>query len=286
MKAIQQRLHEYDLSAVLIEAGATQLNLVAIAQQREKIPIGPGKYHVRQPGEILDPSREPLEVLNRIKREIGVRNFITQYLGDPIPPEGNIVRLEWFPRYDEPPPRERCLKIIQSWDTAASIAPNSAYTVCTTWGYFEQRWYLLHVLRDRYEYFDLKRAVIRMHRLWKPDQVLVEDASTGNSLVTEFRAEGPFRALPWDVSGSKEDRLIGQTGQLEAGKVVLPHEAPWLDIFCREITAAPNCRYWDQVDSMTQFLDYALSRKGYIDSEYDPETGRKLYITRPSSPRR
>ena len=206
-----------------------------------------------------------------MRREMGARNFSTQYLQDPTPPEGNIVRLEWFPRYDEPPPRERCLKIIQSWDTAASIAPNSAYSVCTTWGYFEGRWYLLDVLRDRYEYFDLKRVVIRMHRLWKPDQVLVEDASTGSSLAAEFRAEGAFRVLPCTVSGSKEDRLIGQTGQLEAGKVVLPHEAPWLDVFCREITAAPNCRYWDQVDSMTQFLDFALSRKGYIDAEYDPK---------------
>lgn len=284
--SIQQRLHEYDLSAVLIEAGAKHLNLPAIAQHREDIPIGPDAYHLQQPGDILDPAREDLETLNRMRREMGARNFSTQYLQDPIPPEGNIVRLEWFPRYDEAPPRERFFKLFQSWDTASSIEPNSAYSVCTTWGLFEGRWYLLHVLRDRLEYPDLKRAVIRMWRLWKPDQVLVENASTGCSLAAEFRAEGPFRVIPWDVSGSKEDRLIGQTGQLEAGKVVLPHEAPWLNDFCREITAAPNCRYWDQVDSMTQFLDYALSRKGYIDTEYDPESGRRLRINRPSSPRR
>ena len=284
--SIQQRLHEYDLSAVLIETDATHLNLPAIAQQREKIPIGPDTYHIRQPGDILDPARENLETLNRVRLEMGARNFSTQYLQDPIPPEGNIVRLEWFPRYDEPPSRERCLKVIQSWDTAVSIEPGSAYSVCTTWGYFERRWYLLDVLRQRVEYPDLKRSVIRMQGRWKPEVVLVEYASTGRSLSDELRAEGPFRVLAWDVYGSKEDRLIGQTGQLEAGKVVLPYEAPWLDDYCREITAAPNCRYWDQIDSMTQFLDYALSRKGYIDTEYDPESGRKLRINRKSSPRR
>jgi phage terminase large subunit-like protein len=69
---------------------------------------------------------------------------------------------------------------------------------------------------------------------------------------------------------------------MEAGKIVLPEEAPWLEEYLHELKTAPNCRFWDQVDSTTQFLEFALSRKGWIDTETDPKTGRPLRINRKS----
>lgn len=175
---------------------------------------------------------------------------------------------------------------VQSWDTASSTEPGSAWSVCTTWGYFDGRWHLLEVLRQRMDYWDLKRAVIRLWKKWKADRVIIEDASTGPPLWAELRADGPFKPLMWRPGASKEDRLIAQTGQMEAGRVVIPHEAPWLDIWCKELLAAPNCRFWDQVDSTTQFLEFALSRKGWVEAEHDPVTGRKLRVTRRDQVRR
>lgn len=276
--SIQQRLHEYDLSAVMLEAGATHLNLPAVAPNRQMIAIGPNRFHERQPGDLLDPAREDSQVLEERRREMGARNYATQYLQDPTPPDGNIVRMEWFGRYDDPPEREELVKVVQSWDTAMSAEPTAAFSVCTTWGFGREtnKWYLLDVLRKRLEYPDLKRAVVRLWRQWRPDRVLIEDATMGRALWAELRVEGPFRPLMWSVKDGKEERLIAQTGQLEAGKVVLPLEAPWLHDFCHELLAAPNGRYWDQVDSMTQFLDYALSRKGWVEAEIDPRTGRRI----------
>jgi phage terminase large subunit-like protein len=62
----------------------------------------------------------------------------------------------------------------------------------------------------------------------------------------------------WPVREDKETRLIGQTGQLEAGRCLLPTEAPWLAAFCSELKAFPSGRYDDQVDSMTQFLEFEM----------------------------
>jgi predicted phage terminase large subunit-like protein len=141
-------------------------------------------------------------------------------------------------------------------------------------------WYLLDVRRVRLEYHDLKRLVIDMWRRWTPDKVLIEKASSGEALWADLRADAPFRPLMWSVAKSKEERLIAQTGQMEAGKVLLPNEAPWLEDYCHELKSAPNGKYWDQVDSTTQFLEFALSRKGWIDAEIDPLTGRKMRIQR------
>jgi predicted phage terminase large subunit-like protein len=280
--SIQQRLHEDDLTSYILAAGATHLNLPAIAPSRARIPIGIGQFHVREPGDLLAPEREDRETLDRLRRELGPRVFAPQYLQDPTPAEGNTVRLDWFPRFDVAPERHEFKKVVQSWDTAWSAEPGSAYSVCTTLGYFDSLWYLLDVVRVRLEYYDLKRLVIQMWRRWHPDKVLIENASSGPALWADLRAEGPFRPLMWDVAKSKEERLIAQTGQMEAGKIVLPNEASWLEDYCHELKSAPNCRYWDQVDSTTQFLEFALSRIGWVNAEVDPVTGRKLRIQRKS----
>lgn len=44
---------------------------------------------------------------------------------------------------------------------------------------------------------------------------------------------------------------------LENGLVMLPQTAPWLADYVKELTGFPGTKYDDQVDSTTQFLDYA-----------------------------
>ena len=56
--------------------------------------------------------------------------------------------------------------------------------------------------------------------------------------------------------GTKADRLVAQTAKIEAGHVLLPKEAPWLSDFLNEVLAFPNGRHDDQVDSMSQFLNW------------------------------
>jgi predicted phage terminase large subunit-like protein len=116
--------------------------------------------------------------------------------------------------------------------------------------------------------------------------VLIEDAASGKALWPEFRTKGPFKPVMWDTpSTSKLERLIAQTGWMEARKVILPENAPWLEDYLHELKSAPNCRYWDQVDSTTQFLEFAMSRQGWIDQDYDAVTGRPLRPIRPMHPR-
>jgi predicted phage terminase large subunit-like protein len=55
-----------------------------------------------------------------------------------------------------------------------------------------------------------------------------------------------------------------QTARIEAGSVFVPRQAPWLDKFRAELLAFPMGRYDDQVDALSQGLDYAFNRpRGY-----------------------
>jgi hypothetical protein len=52
-----------------------------------------------------------------------------------------------------------------------------------------------------------------------------------------------------------------QTSKLEAGSLLLPKKASWLDDFMTEYLAFPKGRYDDQIDALSQFLEWRASRE-------------------------
>ena len=250
------------------------LNLCAIAEEDEIIEIGLGRIHTRRKGEPLFPEREPLATLEGIRRDIGAPTFSAQYQQNPVPPEGNRIRWEWFETCDERPPREYFQMVVQSWDTAFTAEPTSHFSVCTTWGYREGKWYLLDLFRHRLDYGPLKRKIIELRDRWRADQVIVEYAATGIPLLREFRNEGLGLLQAYKPTVDKETRVAAQTAKLETGHYLVPQAAEWIPAFKQELLAFPNGRHDDQVDSMTQFLDWIGSRHGKSIREWHLNGGR------------
>lgn len=269
--SIQQRLHGDDLPAYMLEKGYEHLNLPAVAQKDETIPLGAGRVHTRKAGDLLNPSRENRETLEQLRRDLGPVVFSAQYLQDPAVPEGNLIRLEWFGTYDVALRRSQYIKVIQSWDTGFSSAPTSDYSACTTWGFDPNRkkWYLLDVLRQRLDYPDLRRAVLSLKERWEADVVLIEKAGSGISLGQDFRKTGRFLPIMMTPTTDKVDRFNGCLGEIEGGHFLLPREAPWLDDFTRELKEFPLGRHDDQADSLSQFVGYQMRKWRYVMTEYD-----------------
>ena len=282
--AIQQRLHEDDPVGYLLATGAyTHLNLPAIAETDEEIPLGGGRVHRRRKGEALFPQREPLETLERQRREMGSAAFNAQYQQNPIAPDGAILRWEWFGVYDDRPPRNWFQHVVQSWDLGMSDDPGSDPSVCTTWGFREKKWYLLDLLRDRLDYPELKRTVIRLHDEWVADRVVIEKAGSGIPLLQEIHREQSWRGWPFLPTLDKEVRFRAACARIEAGEVLLPRDAPWLEDFRHELMGFPNARHDDQVDSVSQFLNW-LGGVGLRRMQArDPATGQRR---RPSGRKR
>jgi predicted phage terminase large subunit-like protein len=59
-----------------------------------------------------------------------------------------------------------------------------------------------------------------------------------------------------EPKGDKVVRLMTVSALIESGRVFLPNMAPWLPEFEVEVAGFPNAVHDDQVDSMTQALDY------------------------------
>ncbi|MGE0774202.1 MAG: terminase family protein [Sphingomonadaceae bacterium] len=230
--SIQQRLGEDDLSGLLLDLGAEHFCLPVMAEKVERIPIGPGRVYVRPIGELLDPERHDLNRLDEKRREMGPAAYSAQFQQEPVPPGGNIIPIASFPRYEGPIERDWFQRVVQSWDTGFDDTPTSDFSVCTIWGFREGDWYLLYVYRKRLKYPDLRDAVLRLQHLWKADKVIIERAGTGIPLWQELaRLKRQLRPVMYTPRLAKEERMRGQLGLIEDGRILLPEEAPWLDAF-------------------------------------------------------
>jgi len=262
---IMQRLHVEDLAGYVMQReNWTHLNLPAIAIDDHQVPIGREEFHHRKVGELLHEERESQAILEATRNRQGSFVFSAQYQQCPVPPEGEIIKWEWFQFYDSLPPSEPNDRVTQSWDTASKAEELSDYSVCTTWSVRGNQYYLRDVLRERLQYPDLKRTVIERALAFSANVVIIEDKGSGTSLIQDIRENsmGMPSPIAFVPEGDKQTRMSTQSSKIEARQVHLPRQASWLDEFRDELLQFPHGRHDDQVDSFSQFLTWVDGRRG------------------------
>ena len=264
---VMQRLHEDDLSGMLLEQGGWRhLALPAIAPCDQVVSLPRGRWYLRREGEVLHPARESRPVLDKLKAEMGSAAFAAQYQQDPVPAVGNMFRAEWLREYTEVRECNEYGKIVQSWDTANKAGERNDYSVCITARVKGREIRLLHVWRGKLEFPDLKRKAIELAIDWRARTLLIEDKASGQQLIQALRAEDR-RGVPWPIARAPEldkySRADGITSMVEAGQLLLPADAAWLAEFRSELLAFPNGRNDDQVDALSQLLAWARRKYTY-----------------------
>jgi predicted phage terminase large subunit-like protein len=250
---VMQRLHPQDLTGYLLAKGGwTHLCLPAVATARETHDFRTVK-HVRDVGELLHKERESAALIERAKIELGSAAFAAQYQQNPLSEESAMVRPWWFKRYLVAPASER---IVQSWDTAIKSEAHHDATVCLTFCEHEGKSYLLDAEMLRVEYPELKRAFMMLTEKWKPQAILIEDRASGQQLIQDARRETQLPIIARNPKSDKITRFAAVSALIEAGRVLLPEQAQWLADFEAEIFGFPNVPHEDQVDALTQYLDW------------------------------
>lgn len=262
---VMQRLHQYDLAGTMIETGKfTQLTLPAIAPADEVIRLTRGRRHIRRAGDVLHPEREPRELLEEMKAEMGSRVFAAQYQQDPVPALGNILKAAWLKSYASMADVLGRGITVQSWDTANKPGIRNDWSVCVTAIVIGRYVYVIDVFRKRMAFPELKQQAIRLARLHKATVMLVEDQASGQQLIQELRSYFE-RGVPVPIArkheSDKVSRVEGISAMVEAGQLVLPQEMPWLAELKAELLGFPNARYDDQVDAVAQLLTWVRGRE-------------------------
>lgn len=284
MVIVQQRLHEEDLVGWALEHGDWyHLNLPGIAVQKQDIPLALGKVWQRKTGDLLCPAIAPQSVYDWWKQTMTPADYEAQVQQDPGSGGGGLVDWGWFSSYENRPPRTFFERVVQSIDLASSDATTrSSWSVGMTWGYRKGLWYLLDLFRVKEDFNEQVDRVLHWHRHWKADVLLIERASNGGplyDLVKAARLPGLVR-LP-KPTVSKRARLEAATVHLRTGKFLLPENAEWLPALRRELLGFPDASSDDQVDALSQFVNWTFEKQDWIGAKRDAN-GRRMEVRRPT----
>ena len=255
---VMQRIHAFDLSGYLLEKGGwAHLTLAAECRLDQSVPIGLGKHHVFKDGDLLDNVRLPLEVLIERYGDLGEPQFNAQYLQDPVPPDGNIIKREYFRYYDFKEGMFPGYQIIQSWDVAAKTGEGNDYSVCITMAIGKDGFYVIDVTRVKREFTQLVPLVQELYDKYRPRQILIEDSSNGTALLSHLKDTTHLPVLGITPKLDKVTRVLEASASFAAGRVKFAKDAAWLTALENEHLEFPNGKHDDQVDALVQGINWA-----------------------------
>ena len=146
-------------------------------------------------------------------------------------------------------------KVVCWLDAAAKTGVRNDYSAIVKLGVTKNAYFVLDVWRGKVEFPALLRRVDALKdEDPAPSTIYVEDTSNATALIQALKSETRMPIVAVPAKGVKKSRVEGVTGILEAKKVFLPKEAPWLLDFERELLAFPAGKHDDQVDAFVGAL--------------------------------
>jgi predicted phage terminase large subunit-like protein len=268
---IMQRLHELDLSGVLLADGGWEHLYLPAEFDGRRVWNGLGWEDPRkEEGELLFPKRLPKEFLDKMRtKELGSRGYAGQFQQQPAPASGAMVLKKWL-HYWIPSELPEMTYTIGSWDcTYGSKTSDADFVVGQTWGVSGDNHYLLDQVRRKMNLPEMIEAIREQDREWPGLRAVVVERKAAGKDVIDTLSREVYALDPYDPqSQSKEQRLAATLPLWEQGRVYLPHpmhasdmdnDFSWVkERYVPELLTFPGARHDDQVDATSQALIWIM----------------------------
>lgn len=263
---IMQRLHEKDVSGVILEMGLPYVHLCIPMRfdpaHRCTTSIGWTDPRTKT-GELMFPERFAEAQVAELERTLGSYGSAGQLQQRPAPRGGGIIRLEWFQYWRNLPQLE--FRVI-TVDTAQKTAEANDYSVLQCWARSTVgHAIMIDQIRGKWEAPELLvqarsfwikhiNSPIPIHQKATLRGMYVEDKVSGTGLIQTLRREG-VPVLPLQRHKDKISRGHDASPFIESGNVLLPENAPWLSDFLAEVESFPSGTHDDQIDPMLDAIN-------------------------------
>jgi predicted phage terminase large subunit-like protein len=288
---IMQRLHERDISGVIIEKGLgyDHIMLPMRFDPGRAMPTKLGLEDPRQEeGELLFPARFPESVVDRDEKVMGPYATAGQFQQSPEPRGGGIIQRDWWQLWEDGayPPMDF---VVASLDTAYTTKQENDPSAMTVWGVFtggtkamatktitrdgmwmdistavereyEQRHptvMLMNAWAERLPLHELVEKVAATCRRMRVDKLLIEDKAAGHSVAQEIRRL--YGHEDWAVqlvnpgAQDKMARLYSVQHLFAEGMIHAP-DRQWADAVINQCATFPRAKHDDLVDTTSMAL--------------------------------
>lgn len=262
---VSTRFHEDDLIGRILKGKDASrwryIRLPALAEGED--PLG------REIGAPLWPGRFPGGYFEEIRERYGASNPVWTALFQqrPSAEEGTMLKRHWWRHWSPESLRqaEPYDQVVQSWDCAFKDTDGSDYVVGQVWARKGSMFFLLDQIRAHLDFPGTKKAIQSMTQLWpKAVTKLIEESANGYAVIQTLRHEMPG-IIPISTKGrskvvrltESQPRAYAVSGLIEGGMVYLPDKSiSWVSDFIEEAASFPNGTHDDQVDALTQALQF------------------------------
>lgn len=249
---VMQRLHEYDVSGLILENdfGYEHLCLPMEFEVENRCVTSIGFKDPRtEEGELLFPERFPRDVVERDKKVMGSFAVAGQFQQRPAPRGGGFFDWQKVDIVDSHP---RIVKSIRYWDKAGTEG-GGAYTAGVKMGLGEDGiYYVQNVTRGQWGSTKREasiKAVASQDGIGTHVWIEQEPGSGGKeSAESTIRNLAGFTIKSERPTGDKAVRAEPFAVQVEAGNVKLVR-GDWNDDFINEMKTFPVGKYKDQIDA-------------------------------------
>jgi len=183
-------------------------------------------------------------------------------------PVGKIFKVEDCNYFVLDPLEPDC--VLVTVDTAHELKTSNDYTVIQVWARYEQKIYLIHQVRGKFDYGTQEQMVISICYQHSPNYVGIEKKGNGHALLQEIPKKCAIPLIAIERSKDKYTRGFQTEPYVSSGYVYLNQASDYYADFISEISnfspEAPSQRngqklHDDQVDAMMDAIDLLLIKK-------------------------
>lgn len=240
---VQQRLHNEDVTAQLLEIGNPKV--ISVSAINEK-------------GESFFPSRFPIESLEAKRTELGSVSFMAQYQQVTQDEQGGIIRKEWL-REDS----TEASKLTYFMDTAygGKNADYNAILGC----YRVRNDLILHSLElNKMEFPDLINWI--KGNIPTGSKIYIEGKASGKSIIQTLKRETSLNVIELKVTSGKIERKNACSPFFESGRIIINRFIKYKEQLIEQLIF-DNTKNDDALDVVMHAIDTLLvsKQKGIYD---------------------
>lgn len=257
---VMQRVHELDLSGHLLAKGGWEHLCIPMEYDGKRRSTSLGEYDPRTvEGDLLWPNRYGPPEVAALKTALGSYATAGQLQQLPSPRGGGIFLRAKFQYYKVLPKLD---EIIISADCTFKDLKTSDNVAIQAWGTSGPNKYLLHRIVEKMGFTATCTALeLVIAKYPKHVAVLIEDKANGSAVIEVLKQKYP-RVIAIEPEGGKIARAYAMQPEQEAGNIYLPDPSiePTIEDFVHESCGFPNAAHDDEVDAMTQTINWLRVR--------------------------